>query len=1514
MDSNATALTAQYVTQAAQANITSVGVLTGLALSGTLTGTTVNAATIGNVNADIVGNGAGLYSINGANVSGTVANTTYAAQAGQANYANTAIYVTGLTGTNVNVALGYIPLNSNATALTAQYVTQAAQANITSVGVLTGLTLSGTLIGTTINAATIGNVAADIVGNGSGLYSITGANVSGTVANAVYATQSGQANYANTAIYVTGLTGTNVNVALGYVPLDSNATALTAQYVTQAAQANITSVGVLTGLTLSGTLIGTTLQAATIGNTGAAITGATITGSTAINGPLNGTLGSAGGNTAIVTTLSATGTATVNSLVSNTSIATSTSVTSGSLITGTINANANATVSALSVNNSATVGTTLGVVGNATVGNLSSVGNVSAVYFFGNGRQLTGLAATSSETAIYVTGNAQPNITSVGVLTGVTISGNATTNALTVNNSATVGGTLGVTGNINGSSLTLTGSETVVGSLSAAGGLQATPIGNAVASTGQFTTLSATGNVTGDGLTSNGSITAQTTLSAAGGIQNTPIGNGTASTGQFTTLSATGNITGAGLTSNGSITAVTTISGLGGLQNTPIGNLTPSTGNFTTLNASTSATAAALTVNGAATVGTTLVTGANATVNALTVNNSGTIGGTLGVTGAGIISGGLQNTPIGNATPSTALFTTVGASSNATVAALTVNGSATVGTTLGVTGNVTGSYFIGNGSQLTGLTLSNSLTDVAITSPNVSQVLTYNGVNWVNADNTGTVSAGAGVTFYFSTPIINAVSANTDIQVDSLSLTPNTAAQSYANVSVNGTAVVNALVSPALGRTVFDAGSWDFSVWANISNTSGTNTINCGVHQVLPGAGTVTVTGTGTSRTVTASTDAPFANVVPGSDVILSSYVQTPKGIYRVTAKTSDTVVTINVPSTYTNETAVSASVWVPLFNVGSTTFISTSFTEYLFSTTQPQWNVTANSALGVLVTATTGSAKNIYVTLNGTNQSSHVLTPLHTLHDDLAGLQGGQSSEYYHLTLSEYTGTGTGTFVRSTNPVLINPNIDGATGTSLTLTGNVNSANASLGNLVTANYFSGNGSQLTSVAAVTATTATYVTGLTGTNVNVALGYVPLNSNATALTAQYVTQAAQSNITSVGVLTGLTSSGNITASGLTINNSGTFGTTLSAAGGIQNTPIGNVTPSTALFTTAGASGNITASALTVNNSATIGTNLSIGSNLIVTGTSTFIGNILGNTTHSANVIAQGFYFANGTPVGTGGGSGGSFSVVSNTQVGNGSQTIFPLPVANATTAGTIVSINGIVQQPFNAYSVTSGNVTFTEAPSVTDTIDFRIVTAGMTVVSVTDGLGTTGLFFDLPSSNSAITTFKTSGTESLSIQANGTLVTGNILPQANAASNIGSIGMQYNTVFAMATSAQYADLAEYYASDDVYPPGTVLDFGGVAEVTLSSNASTKIAGVVSTNPAYLMNSAYDGGGKVVAIALTGRVPCLVKGPVRKGDMMVSAGGGYARAEGNPKIGSVIGKSLENFDDEEGVIEVVVGRL
>ena len=146
-----------------------------------------------------------------------------------------------------------------------------------------------------------------------------------------------------------------------------------------------------------------------------------------------------------------------------------------------------------------------------------------------------------------------------------------------------------------------------------------------------------------------------------------------------------------------------------------------------------------------------------------------------------------------------------------------------------------------------------------------------------------------------------------------------------------------------------------------------------------------------------------------------------------------------------------------------------------------------------------------------------------------------------------------------------------------------------------------------------------------------------------------------------------------------------------------------------------------------------------------------------------------------------------------------------------------------------------------------------------------------------------------------------------------------STGTLAATIFSgTATTAQYADLAEKYVADGVYEPGTVMVFGGEKEVTASVlSYETAIAGVVSTNPAYLMNNDLN-EENTVDIALVGRVPCKVMGPVKKGTVLVtSEHPGVAMAIDNSKFlpGCIIGRAMEDFN-AVGIIqtiEVSVGR-
>jgi hypothetical protein len=138
-----------------------------------------------------------------------------------------------------------------------------------------------------------------------------------------------------------------------------------------------------------------------------------------------------------------------------------------------------------------------------------------------------------------------------------------------------------------------------------------------------------------------------------------------------------------------------------------------------------------------------------------------------------------------------------------------------------------------------------------------------------------------------------------------------------------------------------------------------------------------------------------------------------------------------------------------------------------------------------------------------------------------------------------------------------------------------------------------------------------------------------------------------------------------------------------------------------------------------------------------------------------------------------------------------------------------------------------------------------------------------------------------------------------------------------NVITATATQAQYADLAEWYTSDSNYEPGTVLVFGGEYETTVTNKfADSRAAGIVTLNPAYIMNNELAGKDNTVCLALQGRVPCRVIGKVNKGDLLTtSATPGYAIRAANPIIGTIIGKSLENKDSVgTGIIEVAVGRF
>lgn len=240
----------------------------------------------------------------------------------------------------------------------------------------------------------------------------------------------------------------------------------------------------------------------------------------------------------------------------------------------------------------------------------------------------------------------------------------------------------------------------------------------------------------------------------------------------------------------------------------------------------------------------------------------------------------------------------------------------------------------------------------------------------------------------------------------------------------------------------------------------------------------------------------------------------------------------------------------------------------------------------------------------------------------------------------------------------------------------------------------------------------------------------------------------------------------------------------------------------------------------------------------------------------------------------------------------------------------------------------TGNINLNDPVQATSTIqatrfisNIATGTAPLTVTSTTQVAN-----LNVATAGTA-TSATTAGTVTTAAQGNitsvGTLtgltMSGAIIPNANGTIAFGSTTARWSNIWGLASSAQYADLAEMYQADAEYSPATVMVFSGEKEITSSTiTHDTAVAGVISTQPAYLMNDENGRSGIWLPLALTGRVPCRVKGPVKKGDVLVtSSTPGVAEKINNQSYvpGCVIGKSLEEYlGTNITTIEVVVGRF
>ena len=387
-------------------------------------------------------------------------------------------------------------------------------------------------------------------------------------------------------------------------------------------------------------------------------------------------------------------------------------------------------------------------------------------------------------------------------------------------------------------------------------------------------------------------------------------------------------------------------------------------------------------------------------------------------------------------------------------------------------------------------------------------------------------------------------------------------------------------------------------------------------------------------------------------------------------------------------------------------------------------------------------------------------------------------------------------------------------------------------------------------------------------------------------TASWFNQAwiGQVNATTVSASGNVRTAGFVSATGNVIGGNVTTAGLVSATGNVIG---GNVTTAGLVSATGNVNGGNVIAATLVQGTTLSATANVIGGNVTTAGVVSATGNVNGGNVIAATLVQGTTVSATGNVQGgnlrTTGLISSTGNISGNFFIGNGSL------LTGISGGGSSIS-NGTSNVQIGA---TNGNA------------NISIGGTGNVVVVATTGLFVTGL--------ASVTGNVTAGNLSVST---GTVSAGNIVnTNANGVGNIGSSTTYFNRLFATATTALYADVAERFEADEYLEPGTVVELGGAKEITRSNRElSENIFGVISTRPAMLMNG---GAGEDVThppVAMTGRVPVRVIGQVRKGDRLVSAGDGVARAAqlGEATAFNVIGRALEDkFNVDNGYIEAIV---
>jgi hypothetical protein len=824
-------------------------------------------------------------------------------------------------------------------------------------------------------------------------------------------------------------------------------------------------------------------------------------------------------------------------------------------------------------------------------------------------------------------------------------------------------------------------------------------------------------------------------------------------------------------------------------------------------------------------------------------------------------------------------------------------------TNLAVTGNITASNVYANSGTVGATTLIGTLNANSNSQPNITTIGTLSTLTVTGNSNLGNIAtanifSGDGglltnVSVAAGTSIINgtsnvAVSLNSNVSTSvagnaNVFVVTGTGANSNGYFTVSGNITSgNANLGNAATASYFIGSGNNLS---NIQASNITGSIANATYATNAGSAT-TATSATTAATVTTNAQPNITSVgtlttldVNGTVTAVAFTANT--GVFTGNGNGLTNLVGANVTGTVANATyAVSA---------GSATTAGT-------VTTNAQPNITSTGTLTSLTVSGNVTSGNVYAN-TGTIGAQYL---------------SGDGSNITNITV----GAGS-SLVNGTSNVIVYNN------------GNVTTSVAGNANIVT---------------------------VTGTGVNIA-GTLnatgTISSNLSGNFSGNVTTAAQGNITSLGTLTGLTVNGtsnlgpvgNVTITGgsanyfLMTNGSGTLTWTSAALAPVpgSNTQVvfndGGAYSANSNLTFNKTNGLLTATLL----GGTLTTNAqpnitSVGSltSLIVNGNiNTANASVTGVLIVTANITTP--QFISNVATGT-----SPLIVTSTTQVANLNVATAGLAtfattansvaganvsgaVSFATTANAVAGANvsGAVSFATTANSVAGANVSgavsfATAANSVAGANVSGTVSSATS--ATTAGTVTTAAQPNITSVGT-LTGLTLSGTLTGAVQiGTGTATHFGTALTTGANSTAGTITGNWSLSAGSRLNATYADLAEKYVADAEYYPGTVLVFGGEHEVTLSTASdSFRVAGVVTTNPAYTMNNDCM-GEHIATIALQGRVPVKVIGPVYKGDLLVSSENGHAIANNIARAGTIIGKSLENFTDTSGVIEVAVGRF